>query len=97
MRGLWPRGSFPSHGKALGYARPVTRTLFEEAWGASKLVGDIGQSDVDRFTELRMSGAVTAEETLVVDGVRAGTVEADLRWVSTVFRWARGVKSTAGR
>ena len=68
------------------------RTLFEGAWGPSKLVGDIGQSDVDRFTERRMSGEVTAEGTLVVDGVRAGTVEADLRWLSTVFRWARGVK-----
>lgn len=67
------------------------RTLFEQAWGADRPVGDIGQADVDHFARLRMGGSIYAEETQV-QKVRAGTVESDLRWLSTVFRWARGRK-----
>ena len=67
------------------------RTLFEAAWGVGKGVEDIGQSDVDHFTHLRRTGKI-ASETSKVTKVRDGTIEADLRWLSTVFRWARGYK-----
>ena len=73
-------------------AAETRRGLFLEAWGPDKNVGDIGQSDLDRFKNLRMSGKLMPEETRVTNGVRAGTVEADIRWLSTVFGWAHGVK-----
>ena len=72
-------------------AAETRRTLFEAAWGAGKRVEDIGQSDVDHFTHLRRTGKI-ASETSLVTKVRDGTIEADLRWLSTVFRWARGYK-----
>ncbi|MEQ9570166.1 MAG: tyrosine-type recombinase/integrase [Longimicrobiales bacterium] len=72
-------------------AAETRRDLFLGAWGREKPVGDIGQSDIDRFRDLRRSGVLRPENSRT-KGVRDGTIEADLRWLSTVFRWARGVK-----
>ncbi len=72
-------------------AAETRRDLFVRAWGRDKPVGDIGQSDIDRFRDLRRSGELRPA-TARTKGVRDGTIEADLRWLSTVFRWARGVK-----
>ena len=68
------------------------RDLFERAWGSRKRVTDIGQADVDRFADLRSSGELVPEKSNVTGGVRPGSIEADLRWLSTVFRWAHGYK-----
>ena len=67
------------------------RKLFEAAWGSGKRVEDIAQSDVDHFADLRRKGKI-ASGTSTVKEVREGTIEADLRWLSTVFNWAKGVK-----
>ena len=63
------------------------RDLFERAWGVDKLVADIGQADVDRFADMRRMGQLRTEQSSRKGGVRDGTIEADLRWLSTVFRW----------
>jgi hypothetical protein len=92
----------PVHGKAPAYTErwrrsaETRRELFEAAWGAEKRVEDIGQPDMDRFAHLRRTGQI-ASETSKVKKVRDGTIEADLRWLSTVFRWARGVKINGKR
>ncbi|MSR21834.1 MAG: hypothetical protein EXR91_12825 [Gemmatimonadetes bacterium] len=67
-------------------ASKTRRDLFEAAWGAGKLVDDITESDIDDFTRLRRRGVLGANP------VKDGTIEADLRWLNTVFRWARGHK-----
>ncbi len=88
--------------KALSYsaqwqkACETRRDLFVRAWGASKPVDDIGQADVDRFRDLRMSGDLAPEGSRT-EGVREPTVEADLRWLSTVFNWAHGRKVNGRR
>ncbi|HZD04256.1 MAG TPA: tyrosine-type recombinase/integrase, partial [Longimicrobiales bacterium] len=68
------------------------RALFEEAWGTGKRVADIGQADVDRYADLRRSGKIHPEDSNVTDGVRDTTIEADIRFLSTVLRWAHGKK-----
>jgi hypothetical protein len=73
-------------------AAQTRRDLFGRAWGVNKRVADIGQADVDRFVALRRAGSLAPEKTNVT-AVRDGTIEADLRWISTVFRWARGYKA----
>ena len=72
------------------------RMLFEAAWGVGKRIEDIGQADVDHFTHLRRTGKI-ASETSMVTKVRDGTIEADLRWLSTAFRWAWGYKINGRR
>ncbi|MCH7856055.1 MAG: tyrosine-type recombinase/integrase [Gemmatimonadetes bacterium] len=71
----------PTYRLALQRASQTRRDMFEKAWGAKKRVEDIAQHDVDTFAHRRRSG-----------GVRNGTIEADLRWLSTVFAWAHGYK-----
>ncbi len=67
------------------------RNLFIAAWGVDKRVEDIGQSDVDRYASQRRSGALKPPGSRV-KAVRDGTIEADLRWLASVFNWAKGVK-----
>ena len=67
------------------------RRLFETAWMREKHVRDIGQSDVDYYAEQRRTGALKPAKSHV-ESVRPGTIEADLRWLSTVLRWAAGFK-----
>ena len=71
------------------------RGLFEAAWGAGKAVRDIGQADVKLFAQRRRTGALRPPQSRVKT-VREGTIESDLRWLSVVFRWAMGFK-TSGR
>ena len=68
------------------------RDLFEAAWGAGKAVRDIGQADVKMFAQRRRTGALRPEKSQV-ETVREGTIEADLRWLSVVLRWAMGFKT----
>ncbi len=65
------------------------RRFFLEAWGPDRLVEDIGQDQVDRFARLRRSGEIGSAGKAKADrGVRDGTINGDLRWLSSVFNWA---------
>lgn len=55
--------------------------------GAELAQAEEDGSATDALQELRQR-----LEAARAQAVRPGTVEADLRWLSTVFRWARGVK-----
>lgn len=68
------------------------RELFLAIWGAEKPVRDIGQADVKLFAQRRRTGALRPEQSRVKT-VREGTIEADLRWLSVVFRWGMGFKA----
>lgn len=74
-------------------ASQTRRALFEKAWGTDKKIRDIGQSDLDRFSHLRRSGDLIPDRpNSNRAGVRDGTIAADFRWLSCVFRWAKGHK-----
>lgn len=85
------RDKAPAYTPAWRKAAETRRNLFEKAWGKNKRVEDIAQSDVDRYTDSRRTGKIHTPASRVKK-VRGGTIEADLRWLSTVFRWARGVR-----
>lgn len=70
----------------------MRRALFEGAWSVRKVVMDIDQADVDEFKDLRITGKLVPAKSNLTDGVRLGTIRADLRWLSAVFNWARGHK-----
>ncbi len=72
-------------------ASETRRALFEAAWGTEKPVRDIGQADVKLFAQKRRTGALRPEKSPATT-VREGTIEADLRWASVVFRWAMGFR-----
>lgn len=82
----------PTYRLAWQRASRTRREMFEKAWGARKRVEDIGKHDIDHFAHLRRSGALTPGVSNVKGGVREGTIEADLRWLSTAFAWAHGYK-----
>lgn len=72
--------------------------LFLAVWGADQLVEDISQVHVDKFTRERMSGALAPDRgARDMAGVRAGTVDGDFRWLSSVFNWARKHKQDGRR
>ena len=71
------------------------RAMFETAWGAEKAVRDIGQADVNHYAQRRRTGTLKPKKSRLKT-VREGTIEADLRWLSVVFRWGMGFK-TSGR
>ena len=75
-------------------AAETRRDLFLEAWGGRQPVRDISQTHVDRYCAARRAGKLTP---LGKGGpgdrepvkVRDGTLDADFRWLSSVFNWAR--------
>ena len=71
------------------------RAMFEAAWGREKAVRDIGQADVNHYAQGRRTGVLKPEKSHLKT-VREATIEADLRWLSVVFRWGMGFK-TNGR
>lgn len=83
----------------------TTRDLFLRAWGADELVQNIDQTRVDEFARERMSAILTPDEggrkvrgKIPAKGgrkpraVKASTVQADLRWLSSVLNWGRGFR-----
>ncbi|MEQ1856405.1 MAG: tyrosine-type recombinase/integrase [Longimicrobiales bacterium] len=68
------------------------RALFERAWGVRKIVMDLDQSDLDEFKDLRSTGKLVPAKSRLTEGVRLGTIQADLRWLSVAFNWALGHK-----
>ena len=89
--GLYFEHKAPHLSKQWRRAAETRRTLFEAAWGRQKPVEDIGKVDVDRFVDLRRTGKVAPKNSNITT-VRDGTIESDLRWLATVFRWARGYR-----
>ena len=73
----------------LGAIAEMRLGLFEEAWGTNLRVDDIGQTQVDRFAHLRLAGKLTPDHSRGRKEVRAGTVDGDFRWLSSVFNWGR--------
>ena len=63
--------------------------LFEEAWGTRLRVDDIGQTQVDQFAHKRSTGKLTPKHHRSRKVVRAGTINSDFQWLSSVFNWAR--------
>ena len=84
-------------------AAETRRSLFQVCWGKDTVVVDISQTDVDRFARLRRTGTLTSLGKGKGRGdrrpvnVRAGTVDGDLRWLSSVFNWARKHKDGGRR
>lgn len=72
------------------------RSLFLKAWGESKRVDDICQTDVDEFSALRRSGKLAPPGGKTA-GVRDGSIAADFRWLSSVFNWAHKHKVNGRR
>ena len=73
------------------------RNLFEECWGVDKMALDISQTDVDRYRRLR-SGALSPNRGgRRYRRVREGTLNNELRWLSSVFNWARRHKESGHR
>ncbi len=66
--------------------------LFEEAWGTRLRVDDIGQTQVDQFAHNRRTGQLTPKHDRSRKVVRAGTINSDFQWLSSVFNWARKYK-----
>ena len=63
--------------------------LFEEAWGTRLRVDDIGQTQVDQFAHKRSTGELAPKHDRSRKAVRAGTINSDFQWLSSVFNWAR--------
>ena len=83
-------------------AAETRRDLFEATWGAGQNVEDIGQTHVDRYATVRRSGQLiptgrAPTENRKARGVRDGTLDADFRWLSSVFNWARKYKTNGRR
>ena len=78
-------------------------TLFERAWGLDLAVGDLSQTHVDGYAAARRSGKLTPLGKGSGQGdrspvkVRDGTIDADFRWLSSVFNWARKHKVNGRR
>ena len=71
--------------------------LFVECWGAEKVALDVSQTDADRYCRLRRSGELISHRVgRQNQGARDGTINKELRWLSSVFKWARRHK-VAGR
>ena len=52
----------------------------------------MGRADLDRFIAMRRSGELRPKDNRKHRGVRDGTIGADISWLSTVLRWARGYR-----
>jgi integrase len=78
--------------------------LFLAAWGSALIVGAIGQTQVDSYSHARRSGQVAPaaraarlEEGKPVPPLRDGALDADFRWLSSVFNWGRKHKLPTGK
>ncbi len=71
--------------------------VFLEEWGADLAVQDTSQTHINRYGRRRMTGTLSAERTRKRKSVRAGTVDGELRWLSSVFNFARHHKVNGKR
>jgi integrase len=67
--------------------------LYRECWGAGKIVADIGQTEVDLYSDQRRRGVLVPQGMASWNrksyAVRDGTLDSDFRWLSSVFNWAK--------
>jgi hypothetical protein len=87
-------------GLSLGWRKTAEtrRSLFEECWTAEKVVLDISQTNVERYSRLRRSGELMPDRNgRKNQGVRDGTLNNEFRWLSSVFNWARRHKEGGRR
>ena len=70
------------------------RKIFLRAWGAEQVIDDIGQMHIDRYVHLRTTGKLFHDHKYrrAEKGVRQGTLDTELRWLSSVFNFAVGFK-----
>lgn len=88
LEGQWKRGA------------ETRQRLFTAAWGGNTPVAAISQSSVDTYSAMRRDGRVAPLKKSKdgnsprmtngrkVRGVRDGALDADFRWLSSVFNWA---------
>ena len=65
------------------------RRIFENAWPIGINVDDISQTHIDRYVKGRRDGRLAPGHSHGRTAVRSGTIDNDLRWLSSVFNWAR--------
>jgi len=90
---LWAKHKAPGLSEDWAQYGHTRRQLFEEAWGAGLPVQDLSQHHVDSYGRARMAGELSPFEESdhgrdPVE-VRAGTVDGDFRWLSSVFNFLR--------
>lgn len=94
LTGQWKRGA------------ETRQQLFTAAWGASLPVAAVSQSSVDAYCAKRRDGSIAPtkrgnDERMTngrkVRGVRDGALDADFRWLSSVFNWATRHKLADGK
>lgn len=73
------------------------RRFFLDAWGENQVVLDLSQTHVDAYADARRTGRVGSSAKGAPAGVRDGTIDADFRWLSSVFNWARKHKEGGRR
>jgi len=93
---------FQHHAPGLSATRArdgaTRRDLFEACWGRGRVVLDISQTDIDRYSRARRSGELIPDRKgRAPTGVRDGTIDGDFRWLSSVFNWARKHKEGGRR
>ncbi len=84
---LYFRERAPDLEPAWRISAETRRRLFERAWGRDMKVADLSETHIIRFSKKRMSGDLCPEGGKR-KGVRAGSVDNDCRWLSTVLIWA---------
>lgn len=98
-------------GSLLGQWRRGAETrqqLFLQAWGGSTAVASISQTSVDAYSTARRAGRLARVKAgdgdqprmtngRKVRGVRDGALDADFRWLSSVFNWATRHKLPDGK
>ena len=71
--------------------------LYEEVWGSDLLADDLSQTHIDRYVRLRQAGTLTPDHNRAMKAVRVGTIDNDLRFLASVFNFARGFKLNGKR
>lgn len=84
----------PTLSESWGKAAETRIGLFEEAWGPGMDVLNLSQSHVDRYVVARRAGTLSplgrgGRGDRKPRKVRDGTLDADFRWLSSVFNFAR--------
>jgi integrase len=84
-------------------------TMFTDAWCGELPVRDLAQSHVDHYCELRRSGGLIAPGKRVDEEgrrrrggkrpqrIRDGGLDAEFRWLRSVFNWATGFRCNGRR
>ena len=84
------RDRVPQFKTNLRQASEARRHMFESSFGPETKVSNLDQADVDRFVHQRTTGTLYPKaQTATRKAVTVGTVNADLSWLRTAFRWGK--------